>query len=112
MKVRFLPKSCYETAKELNVNSILLAFSGGHDEGYLDVTINVNDDKNIKGKLSYLERDIEKWAWKVYDYCGTGEGIDYGHNITYDLINNKVEIQEWEMQRKYEDPVVYEMKTN
>jgi hypothetical protein len=46
-----------------------------------------------------LLKEVENWAWDVYSYSGAGEGNDYGDNITYDLVENTVETEEWYMER-------------
>jgi hypothetical protein len=38
---------------------------------------------------------VEDWAWEVYSYSGAGDGSDYGDDITYDLVKNKVSTSEW-----------------
>jgi len=88
MQAEPLSKDIYNKAKELGVEEILLQFSGGSDEGYLEVRLTPNDD-------IHLEQEIEDWAWKVYRYSGAGEGTDYGDNIVYDLKNNEVRTIEW-----------------
>jgi len=88
MKAEPLKKEIYNKAKELGVKYILLQFSGGSDEGnlYVDMGPDYNQD---------LADEIEDWAWNVYEYSGAGDGSDYGDNIEYDLVNNKVKTNEW-----------------
>jgi hypothetical protein len=87
MKAEPLSKAIYNKAKELGVNTITLAFSGGSDEGHLHVQTDIDNYD--------FEKLIEDWAWEVYDYSGAGEGNDYGDNIVYDLKEGKVSTSEW-----------------
>jgi hypothetical protein len=96
MKAEPLKKSIYNKAKEQGIEQIILHFSGGSDEGYLDVeteptpiTLQHTKDANS------FRCEIEEWAWEVYDYSGAGEGSDYGDDIVYDLKNGKVTTSEW-----------------
>lgn len=89
MKAEPLSKTIYEKAKELGVNTITLKFSGGSDEGELQVETDA-EDYNYE-----FERLVEDWAWEVYNYSGAGDGTDYGDDIVYDLKNGKVSTSEW-----------------
>ena len=89
MKAEPLSKAIYEKAKELGVNTITLKFSGGSDEGELEV------DTDGKDYDYDFVRLVEDWAWDVYNYSGAGEGIGYGDDIMYDLKNGKVSTSEW-----------------
>lgn len=91
--VEKLPKKLYDRALDLNITKITLNFSGGSDEGYLNVNFDV--DGNWNDKLSELSSDIEVWAWDVYSYGGAGDGSDFGDDIEYDLVNKKVSTSEW-----------------
>lgn len=108
-----LPKKLYDRAKQLGLVEIILEFSGGSDEGYLTVLTGENppqapekhyNDPNLKA----FHQEVEDWAWSVYDYSGTGDGSDYGDDITYDLEHDKVTYSEWCMVR--EDQPTEEMK--
>ena len=92
MNIEPLSKAIYNKAKGLGVETIELRFSGGSDEGYLDVYTTPN---NLA-----LESEIEEWAWEVYDYSGAGEGNDYGDNIEYNLKNGTAQAEEWYMTRQ------------
>lgn len=91
-----LPKAIHTALTELGVETLELRFQGGSDQGFLDISANVD--------LGDLESKIEDWAWEVYYYNGAGDGNDYGDNITYDLKNNTVTTQEWFMERHDKDP--------
>ena len=93
-----LNKDIYNKAIELGVEKIHLNFSGGSDEGCLYVRLEPWD-----GKMDDLEREIEEWAWNVYSYSGAGDGNDYGDDITYDLVNKRVEVSEWYTARQEGD---------
>ena len=43
------------------------------------------------------------YSWDVYAYNGAGEGIDYGDDIVYDLVNKKVKLSEWCYERTERD---------
>lgn len=89
MEAQPLSKAIYEKAKELGVNTITLKFSGGSDEGELQVETDA-EDYNYE-----FERLVEDWAWEVYNYSGAGDGTSYGDDIVYDLKNKKVSTSEW-----------------
>lgn len=102
MKALPLPKSIYDTAKSLGVGTIRLEFSGGSDEGYLNVSFlpsEVNNDT-----VGNFRSDVEDWAWGVYDYSGSGDGESYGDTIIYDLNNGKVITSEWHMEPVESEP--------
>lgn len=96
MKAEPLNKEIYNKAKTLGVEKITLSFSGGNDEGYLNVTL-YPWDNNKSDSRNELSAEVENWAWGVYSYSGAGEGHDYGDDISYDLVNNKVITSEWQM---------------
>lgn len=94
MNIKPLSKEIYNKAKELGVEQIVLRFSGGSDEGYLDVELCEAD----KVDDSFF-KEVEDWAWEVYNYSGAGDGSDYGDDVTYDLKNGKASTSEWYMSR-------------
>lgn len=94
MDIEPLSKEIYNKAKSLGITKIVLNFSGGSDEGYLNVTL-YPWDQNQSDEYNELSAEIENWAWDVYSYSGAGEGNDYGDDIEYDLVNNRVSTQEW-----------------
>ena len=90
MTIQPISKVIYDKAKLLGVETISLQFTGGNDEGALQVNIdpyNSNSDS--------LENEIENWAWEVYQYSGAGDGDDYGDDITYDLKDGTVSSSNW-----------------
>ena len=96
MKIIALPKKLYDRATQLGVTSITLQFSGGSDEGYLNVQIDspLDDD----AALSALGSDVEDWADTAYSYRGAGDGNDYGDNVTYDLVEMEARWNAWHME--------------
>lgn len=88
MKAESLKKEIYNKAKELGVEKIILQFSGGNDEGHLNVDLEPEWNQDFANQ-------VEDWAWEVYSYSGAGDGSDYGDDITYDLVKNKVSTSEW-----------------
>lgn len=98
MKAEPLRKNIYDKAKEIGVEQIILRFSGGNDEGYLDIeTLPWNVD------IGDLHDEIDEWAWEAYSYNGAGDGNDYGDDITYDLKSGKVSTSEWFTSRQEGD---------
>lgn len=89
-----LKKELYNRAKALGINKIILGFSGGSDEGYLNVTL-LPWDQNKRDDFNDLNADIENWAWGVYSYSGAGDGSEYGDDIEYDLEKHTATCHEW-----------------
>jgi len=98
MEAQPIKKSLLEEAKNLGIEQIILSFSGGHDEGYLDVSF---DGGTFNTELA---EKVEEWAWSVYSYGGSGDGSEYGDNIVYDLTEGKVYSSEWYTTRVEESP--------
>ena len=96
MKIEPLSQSLFDKAVGLGIKKIILRFSGGSDEGYLDVETHGNDAPD-------LTQEIEDWAWGVYGYSGAGDGSSYGDNIEYDLENRLVNHAEWYQVEQTED---------
>lgn len=96
MKVEPLKKEIYNKAKELGIDKITLKFSGGSDEGYLDIEMEPEWNQDFEG-------EVKDWAWEVYSYSGAGDGSDYGDDIDYDIKNGKVSTSEWFSSRQYDE---------
>jgi hypothetical protein len=96
MNAEPISKELFDKLIAAGITEVSLNFSGGSDEGYLDVTLEPTSPKE-------LEELVEQWAWSVYSYSGAGEGIDYGDDIVYDLVNKKVKTSEWCYERKDRD---------
>jgi hypothetical protein len=88
MRAEPLKKELYTKAKELGVEKIILQFSGGNDEGNLNIDLEPEWNQDFANQ-------VEDWAWEVYSYSGAGDGSDYGDDITYDLVKNKVSTSQW-----------------
>jgi len=96
MKAEPLKKSIHDKAKELGIENIILRFSGGSDEGYLDIDMEPTYNQKFAN-------EIEEWAWEVYCYSGAGEGNDYGDDIEYHLKTGRVLTSEWFTSRQEGD---------
>lgn len=90
-----LKKEIYDKAVKLGVESITLHFSGGSDEGYLNVA--------VQPWNAELADEVEEWAWEKYSYSGAGDGSDYGDDVTYDIVNKRASVQEWYTTRREGD---------
>ena len=100
MNIEPLSKKIYDTAVNLKVQIIKLHFSGGSDEGFLDIELDGMIEAPYNNELRQFEEDVQQWAWDVYSYNGAGEGIDYGDSIIYDLSNKLAYIEEWWYERQ------------
>ena len=100
MNIRPLSKKIYDDAVNLKVEMIKLNFSGGSDEGYLDIELDGMIEAPYNDELTQFETDVEKWAWDVYSYNGGGDGTEYGDSITYDLNNKTAYTEQWWYERQ------------
>lgn len=113
-----ITKALYKKAKSMGITKIQLEFQGGSDEGYLNVGLQ-NAEGSVPSKSTWmtldsdqeddLKQEIEEWAWEAYSYSGAGDGSDYGDDITYDLVENTVETQEWFTSRDYQGSVDHDL---
>jgi len=101
MNAEPISKELFEKLTKAGVTTMKLRFSGGSDEGYLDVDLGDIDHFDEEGRK--LINEVEKWAWDTYSYSGAGEGYDYGDDIEYDLVKKKVYLSEWSMERSDRD---------
>ena len=99
MNIEPLTKNIYNKAVAMGLTKIVLSFSGGSDQGYLDVTL-YPWEQGRGSEFSALEAEIENWAWDAYCYSGAGDGSEYGDEIIYDLVTKKVATREWCMVRQ------------
>lgn len=90
MNIEPISKAIYDKAKKLGIDQIVLRFSGGNDEGYLQI-----ETVPYKNAHQDFEQEIDEWAWSVYQYSGAGDGSDYGDTITYDLANGEASADTW-----------------
>lgn len=114
MEAKPLSKIIYNKAKKEGVNKIILQFSGGSDEGYLDIQLIGEDGDNLRydEKARLFAQEIEEWVWEVYHYSGAGDGSNYGDNITYDLVKGEISTEEWydAPQHQYYEPTKLELQ--
>ena len=96
MNIEPLPKKIYNELLSAGITTLKLYFSGGSDEGYLEVFLEPCDTPH---KTACLEEAIDTWAWEVYSYSGAGEGNSYGDDITYNLKEMTAECSSWCMTR-------------
>jgi hypothetical protein len=107
MTAKPLKKEIFEQAKKLEVTDIYLRFSGGNDEGYLDIEV---APQKYSDDIRELIEKIEEWAWDVYAYSGAGGGNDYGDTIQYDLENSAVFTSEWHTVCQHSEPSLTTLK--
>lgn len=90
MEIPTLPKDLFDQLKQAEIKSFTLQFSGGNDEGYLDVEFSPQreQDENLRNRIG-------DWAWETYEYSGAGDGSDYGDDFTYDLETMELRHTEW-----------------
>jgi hypothetical protein len=100
MTAQPLKKAIYDKAKELGIEKIHLNFSGGNDEGYLNVHC---EPYKYETEYHDFNNEIEEWAWNVYSYSGAGVGNDYGDDICYNLLTGRVTTSEWFTSRQEGD---------
>jgi hypothetical protein len=100
-------KNLYDLLKENNVKSFELRFSGGSDEGYLDVHIEYDqsmDASNIISPTNNQKKTIESVlydaAMEGFAYSGAGDGTPYGDNYYFDLETGEIRHEEWYMEEK------------
>jgi len=111
MEIEPLPKKLYNRANTMGITKIILSFSGGSDEGYLNITL-LPWDQNKRDDYGKLNADIENWAWGAYSYSGAGDGSEYGDDIEYDLEKHKASSSEWYMTRTEGDTQHQDLKFN
>jgi hypothetical protein len=96
-----LPLKFMTRALTANVEFIILHWSGGSDEGHLNVNLK---DKNGETLSSWQENrpllralfaDIEEWCYDTMDYGGAGDGSSYGDIIRYNLTEGTVSTETW-----------------
>lgn len=90
-----LNKTIYDNARKMGIKQIILHFSGGNDEEFLNIDIT---PWPMSGGNNLVD-DVQDWAWNVYDYNGDGDGSDFGDDIVYDLENETVTTSDWYMTR-------------
>ena len=101
MNIEPLPKKIYDKAVALGITQIELHFSGGSDEGYLNVDVSGSKDRESNTKF---EQEIEEWAWQAYGYSGAGGGDEYGDDVLYSLTSKTATVSSWHMERTESAP--------
>jgi hypothetical protein len=96
MNIEPLPKKIFDKALSLGITEIHLNFSGGNDEGYVNVLMLAGYSTKHNSEFA---QEIEEWVWETYDYSGAGDGSDYGDDVIYDLKNKKASASSWYMAR-------------
>lgn len=102
-----LPLKFMTRALTANIELIIIKWSGGSDEGHLNVEL---EDKN--GETFYLWAgndpllqslfaDIEGWCYDAMDYSGAGDGSGYGDIIRYNLKEGTVSTETWWTEEVY-----------
>lgn len=92
-----LPHRIAAKAKQLKIEIITLNFSGGSDEGCLNVDVDSSQEMVVPHEFL---SEIENWAWDAYSYSGAGDGSDYGDDITYNLKDGTASCQDWWTDRR------------
>jgi hypothetical protein len=116
-----LKKELFERAEKMGLGKIILNFSGGSDEGYLQVEALPKDIINYwnwrqnsltneqRRELDQFTSDVEEWAYDAYCYNGAGDGNSYGDDIEYDLVEKTATVSEWWTERQQGDYVKYDL---
>jgi hypothetical protein len=92
MEIEPLSKKIFNKAVSIGITEIHLNFSGGNDEGYVDINL-------MGGHSDEFAQEIEEWAWQTYSYSGAGDGSDYGDDVIYDLANKRAYVSSWYTER-------------
>ena len=100
MEIKPLPKWLFDELKDNKYSRLKLAFQGGSDEGYLDISVHGPATDWMRPDREFLNH-IEDWVWSVYHYSGAGDGYDYGDVIEYILEGKKPRAThyDWTMER-------------
>lgn len=101
MSAPALPKEIYDKLISAGVSVLHIQWSGGSDEGYLEV----DSDSPIPEDV-----DIDGWAYDAFCFSGAGDGHSYGENYEYHLKENKVIMQEWYYVHHEDPEVSFEME--
>jgi len=99
-----IPKQFVERAKTIGLDRVTIHFSGGSDEGFINVSYSYAGYQcipDIDKNAARLCDDIERWAWKKFYYNGAGDGSDYGDDIEYNIKEGTVSTSSWWTAREY-----------
>ena len=96
-----LPLKFMTRALTADIELIVINWSGGSDEGHLNVNLKGKDGKTFSlwtdndPLLQPLFADIEEWCYDTMDYNGAGDGSSYGDIIRYNLKEGTVSTETW-----------------
>ena len=102
-----LPLKFMTRALTANIELIIIKWSGGSDEGHLNVELEGKNGKtfylwaNNDPLLQPLFADIEEWCYDAMDYSGAGDGSSYGDIIRYNLKEGTVSTETWWTEEVY-----------
>jgi len=102
-----LPMKFMTRALSLGASKIRLNFSGGSDEGHLNIDFSDSEGQYLytygEGSegLRDLENEIDTWVWNTYHYNGAGDGRSYGDIICYNLKEGTVTTEVWWTEEVY-----------
>jgi hypothetical protein len=88
-----ISKDLLECLQGAEITKVCLNFSGGSDQGYLDVSAETADGPVPQHDVILTE--ILNAAWRGFSYSGAGDGSDYGDDYTFDLIKKKIHHSSW-----------------
>jgi len=98
-----IPKKIIEECKRLGVAKFTCRFSGGSDEGFLEVDLDEVNWKDMTPDHTALVKEITTWADEAMCYSGGGDGTDYGDDYEFDLTDMTISHTEWYHQPAYND---------
>lgn len=102
-----LPLKFMTRALTANIELIIIKWSGGSDEGHLNVELEGKNGKTFylwadnDPLLQPLFADIEEWCYDAMDYSGAGDGSSYGDIIRYNLKEGTVSTETWWTEEVY-----------
>lgn len=102
-----LPLKFMTRALTADIELIVINWSGGSDEGHLNVNLKDKNGKTFSlwtdndPLLQPLFADIEEWCYNTMDYNGAGDGSSYGDIIRYNLKEGTVSTETWWTEEVY-----------
>jgi len=96
-----LPLRFMTRALSLGVSEIRLNWSGGSDEGHLNIDLRDNEGQHLyfygedNQDIRNLGEELDEWAWDTVSYGGAGDGNSYGDVIRYNLKEGTVSTETW-----------------
>lgn len=105
-----IPAKAKEICAAHKVSKIQLRFNGGGDEGEFEFEVH----EMIEGHpyppaevVAELDQLMLDWADDEFNYNGDGE--DHGYDYVFDLVENTVTHNFWEIEAVYGDPETEEL---